>query len=922
MAYNNLLEVEPDHLFQTYSIAEIDQIQKKLQYEIERKREELRAMVGERYRDLIHAADTIEEMRTTASSTLNHIGDMMGICKNLHNAHLIGFKVQEKPQSNSLQIDPVHGISVQIKLLTEIPEKIWKCINSNDFIKAAQLFIMARHVNTGLQLQIGSRNEKQSMQSIQRLVQQQWNSISNLSQTIIDMCGQRLQDLDISVEVACSCLIGLYLLDSRSMVELLNTLINLHSNNSLKSTLQFNLQKILEGDVKAQIKNKIVNGVKIVMKTIELIYSCFVENKGGVVIQKLEQLYRKDSVPLLDLVQFSDPYALKLLPSVISQYRLTANKSIQALNNEEISTSVQNWSIWVKAFINDNVKALLQNVNRVRVLHEIREEAFKIESPPNWSTICESLNIPPVHAWCNYFQPLLTSHVKVIVDNRWLKIYDTFKTQLLIDLTKVSADSEVEKEVNINWFIWKDLIGDTVIESRNEVVSVMNSLMKGMSRQDRGFTPNLEKLCKSLEDELQKLLDDLKDYLYVERKKDYLYDEDERLEQMYIDTSEIEVYLCDVTDKSIESMLSYIKACFEEPTLQSTEIQRKTTAIYTARFVQAITILIPNIRKCYIPDNYTMLDETLAQRWHKLCDTLKENCHFCWGKWLTLVMDKAKALTNSLPQGFSLEENIDYLMMQWDVIKIVEKDDEGNSIESIIKVPAGPSLKLQEYLYSISRLLDDVIPHTLPVEIHTSFIDNITSITFAHYNNVIREKETDINQRCALQLLMDVRHLTLLLVPRENKKCMEFSQEICEFLRQKIDPFDYDVFYPYIQTNLKRSVQRVQTLLGSLILHHGQLTGIIGTKPVTSGGSGDKAANILASADSQWFSILPVATPANLHKKQDKPVKKKQVPSASPNKSRSEISELMTSSLPINFANARSGAASFFNSMTSDWFSG
>ncbi|XP_038222006.1 conserved oligomeric Golgi complex subunit 1 isoform X2 [Zerene cesonia] len=873
MAYNNLLEVEPEQLFQTHSIVEIDQVQKKLQYEIERKREELRAMVGERYRDLIHAADTIEEMRSTTASTLNHISNMMSICKNLHNAHLIGFKVEEKPsQSNSPQIDPVHGISVQIKLLTEIPEKIWKCINGNDFIKAAQLFIMARHVNTGLQLQIGSRNDKQSMQPLQRIVQQQWNSISNLSQTIIDMCGQRLQDFDISVEVACSCLVGLYLLDSRSMVELLNTLINLHSNNSLKTTLQFDLQKILEGDVKAQIKNKIVNGVKIVMKTIELIYACFVENKGGVVIQKLEELYRKDSIPLLELVQFSDHSALKLLPSVISQYRLTANKSIQALSNAEISSSVQDWSVWVKGFVSESVKALLQNVSRVRVLHEIREEAFKIESPTNWSTMCESLNVPPVHAWCSYFQPLLTSHVKVIVDNRWLKIYDTFKTQLLIDLTKVSADSEVEKEVNINWFIWKDLIGDTVIESRNDVISVMNSLMKGMSQQDRGFTPNLEKLCKSLDVELQKLLDDLRDYLYVERKKEFLYDEDERLEQMYIDTSEIEVYLCDVTDKYIESMLAYIKACFEEPTLQSTIIQRKTTAIYTARFVQAITILIPNIRKCYIPDNYVnMLDESLAQRWHKLCDTLKDNCQFCWGKWLALVMDKAKDLTNGLPQGFSLEENIDYLMMQWDVIKIVEKDDEGNSIESTIKVPAGPSLKLQEYLYAISRLLDDVIPHTLPVEIHTSFIDNITSITFAHYNNVIREKETDINQRCALQLLMDVRHLTLLLVPRENKKCMEFSQEICEFLRQKIDPFDYDVFYPYIQTNLKRSVQRVQTLLGSLILHHGQLTGIIGTKPVTSGGSGDKAANILASADSQWFSILPVATPANLHKKQDKP---------------------------------------------------
>ena len=33
---------------------------------MDRKREELREMVGERYRDLIEAADTIQNMRTTA----------------------------------------------------------------------------------------------------------------------------------------------------------------------------------------------------------------------------------------------------------------------------------------------------------------------------------------------------------------------------------------------------------------------------------------------------------------------------------------------------------------------------------------------------------------------------------------------------------------------------------------------------------------------------------------------------------------------------------------------------------------------------------------------------------------------------------------------------------------------------------------
>lgn len=60
------------------------------------------------------------------------------------------------------------------------------------------------------------------------------------------------------------------------MVELLNTLIGLNSNSSLKSTLEFDLTQILEGDIKAQIKEKIVNRVKIVLKTVILVHSCFV----------------------------------------------------------------------------------------------------------------------------------------------------------------------------------------------------------------------------------------------------------------------------------------------------------------------------------------------------------------------------------------------------------------------------------------------------------------------------------------------------------------------------------------------------------------------------------------------------------------------------------------------------------------------
>lgn len=83
-----------------------------------------------------------------------------------------------------------------------------------------------------------------------------------------------------------------------------------------------------------------------------------------------------------------------------------------------------------------------------------------------------------------------------------------------------------------------------------------------MSRQDRGFTPNLEKLCQSLDDELQKLLDDLKEYLYKDKKlvndKLYVYDYDEDLDQVYIDRNEIEEYLRDSSDRYIQRYCSMV----------------------------------------------------------------------------------------------------------------------------------------------------------------------------------------------------------------------------------------------------------------------------------------------------------------------------------------------------------------------------
>lgn len=86
-----------------------------------------------------------------------------------------------------------------------------------------------------------------------------------------------------------------------------------------------------------------------------------------------------------------------------------------------------------------------------------------------------------------------------------------------------------------------------------------------MSLQDRGFTTNLEKLCQDLDNELQRLLDDLRVYLYKERKETirdkllFSYEDEDDLDEMYSDRDNIEAYLRDTADKTIERFV--INSC-------------------------------------------------------------------------------------------------------------------------------------------------------------------------------------------------------------------------------------------------------------------------------------------------------------------------------------------------------------------------
>jgi inhibitor of KinA sporulation pathway (predicted exonuclease) len=79
----NLLELDVDRLFEDHKIEEIIEIEKLLDAEIERKRVELRSMVGDRYKDVLAASDAIKNMKTISQEIVDNIQRITNTCEDL-----------------------------------------------------------------------------------------------------------------------------------------------------------------------------------------------------------------------------------------------------------------------------------------------------------------------------------------------------------------------------------------------------------------------------------------------------------------------------------------------------------------------------------------------------------------------------------------------------------------------------------------------------------------------------------------------------------------------------------------------------------------------------------------------------------------------------------------------------------------------
>ncbi|XP_063817230.1 conserved oligomeric Golgi complex subunit 1 isoform X2 [Pseudophryne corroboree] len=898
---------DPSALFEAHSAEEIRGLERKVRAEIEQKKEELRQMVGERYRDLIEAADTIEEMRKSAGLVVGAVRDMERYCGALKGkpSPAGGLRGPSTAQSQ----ERFYSTAAQIKLLLEIPEKLWSAMESSQYLRATQLYLLCCHLHSLLQLDSATSRYSPVLARFPILIRQV-AAAGTFRSTILQESKSLLKCPSASDQNVAEALCSIMLLEDSSPRQALADFLL-----ARKAGIQQLLHQPHHG---SGVKSQVCSLVELLANTLYQAHALFYIQPEdvppnpslncGLLFSMLETItaqHRTGKGINVLREEMQSVSWFKHLPSSIVDFQPTLRTLAHPINQDYLRETLQQWINMCNEDIKSGISALLVYVTSLKGLAGIRDAVWKLltseSMSQNWEKVCQRLLDRPIRFWEDLMQQLFLDRLQTLIKEGLESISNDSVQLLLSSLQELEGNPDtvkhIQHESNICSFLWSESQSDLPTDAAwVNVGSREPQRRSGLSLKAQAVTPCIQGFCQALDSKLKMKLEDL--FFYLPRDPSATEQQNDSLTtgaklsafDRYGDASTVQEMLsqhCLTCMQQIQDsvrsqlqMAAQIGLGDHNTVLFSSKLCK---VLFLARLCQSLGELCPHLKQCILGKS-GILDKSLREprsgkksgkgktadkpqvlcKWQELKDKLIKQSLDAYAIWNSVVV---KHLVHSFTHTLLLNAAGSVLATatQWEETEIQEETEAGSSVTSKIRLPGQCSWYVQSLLFSLCQAVNRVGGHALPKvtlqELLRTCLEEVVSAYGTLCQETVGKKQsTSLTQSRALQLLFDLRYICLILSSRtedgKNSKNKPDSrvQQVADQLERCIDPFDLDVFTPHLNVNLNRLAQRTSVLFGLLTGAENQFTSRSSALGI------QEMHNVLPLASSQIrFGLLPLS---------------------------------------------------------------
>ncbi|KAG5237355.1 conserved oligomeric Golgi complex [Salix suchowensis] len=909
---------DAESLFRTKTTSEIRNVESATRQQIEEKKEELRQLVGNRYRDLIDSADSIVRMKSYCESISRNIASIHTNIRSLSASSLSETPKLTSPNSTR---GNSYGIACRVKYLVDTPENIWGCLDEFMFLEAAARYTRAKHVQSKLM----NRDYNQILLNFP-LLQHQWQIVESFKVQISQKSRERLSDQGLKIGGYADALAAAAVIDELEPDQVLGLFLD-----SRKSWI---LQKI-GGVGGVDVKNDNVSAEVVVFLFCEglKIIQVSVGQVGELFLQVLNDM------PLFYKVILGSPPASQLFGGIpnpdeeVRLWKLFREKleSVNAaLDKEYIARTCLTWLRDCGGQIVSKINGKLAVAEKM--IRETMDSKQVLEGSLEWlkSVFGSEIELP----W---------SRTRELVLEDDSDLWDEFLKDLVgainlgesINATGGSPGEQIDFQAYLNrpstgggvWFIEPNTKksglgpGHKASPEENDFHSCLSAYLAPEVSRIRDA---VDSCCQSVLDDLLSFLESPKAALRIKDLAPFLQ------EKCYESISTILTELKKELDSLYAAMgnANNVGQCVPPSIVveKSLYIGRLLFAFQnhskhipvilgSPRFwakdtMAAVFDKLPSVlRQSRFANEYPIPDspgrqsptsskrqsssataalrganESASPKLEELGRIMKDLCiraHNLWISWLSDELSAILARDLGKDDGLSATTPL----RGWEETVVKQEQSDESQAEMKISLPSMPSLYIISFLFRACEEIHRIGGHVLDKSILQKFASRLLEKVIEIYEDFLSSREShqsQVSEKGALQILLDLRFSADVLsggecnineeisrnpkvkVPfrrkQDQSQMKSVSRERIDGLinrfSQRLDPIDWLTYEPYLWENERQSYLRHAVLFGFFVQLNRMYTGSVQKLP------SNPESNIMRCSTVPRFKYLPISAPA------------------------------------------------------------